>query len=138
MRTLIATIAGLMLLTTAAAAQDPDKGAALYKTHCAECHGIDAGGDGPLAGALLIKPTDLTALAKANGGEFPLERVLRRIDGTDPLVSHGSPMPVFGPYFEGVANTPMKLKSGQPIMVSDPIADLVSHILTLQEGSEAQ
>jgi mono/diheme cytochrome c family protein len=133
MRRVLACLSALALTAVPALAQDVDQGRALFQTHCATCHGADATGQGPLAGALVLQPVDLTALAAGNGGAFPLERVLRRIDGTDPLVSHGSPMPVYGPYFEGVANTPMKLPSGQPVLVSEPIADLVGYLQSLQE-----
>ncbi|MFP7570117.1 c-type cytochrome [Marivita sp. S2033] len=134
MRTGTAGLIALVASAGIAAAQDVDEGQALYQTHCATCHGREAQGQGPLAGALLLQPVDLTTLSADNGGEFPLERVVKRIDGTDPLVSHGSPMPVFGPYFEGVSNTPLKLQSGQPIMVPDPIADLVGYLLSIQQG----
>ena len=130
-------LAGLTLLAVTAAplaAQDVDHGRALFQTHCATCHGADAKGQGPLAGALVLQPVDLTTLASRHGGVFPLERVLKRIDGTDPLVSHGSPMPVYGPYFEGVANTAMKLPSGQPVLVSEPIADLVGYLQSVQSA----
>lgn len=130
-------LAGLTLLAVTAAplaAQDVDHGRALFQTHCATCHGADAKGQGPLAGALVLQPVDLTTLASRHGGAFPLERVLKRIDGTDPLVSHGSPMPVYGPYFEGVANTAMKLPSGQPVLVSEPIADLVGYLQSVQSA----
>jgi mono/diheme cytochrome c family protein len=120
------------LSATALPAQDVDHGRALFQTHCATCHGADAAGNGPLAGALVLQPPNLTTLSAENDGVFPLERVVNRIDGTDPLVSHGSPMPVFGPYFEGVANVGMKLQSGQPIMVSEPIADLVGYLQSVQ------
>jgi len=85
-----------------------------------------------LAPALVLQPIDLTTLSSRNDGTFPLERVLKRIDGTDPLVSHGSPMPVFGPYFEGVANVPMKLADAQPILVPQPMADLVAYLMSVQ------
>ena len=130
-------LAGLTLLAVTAAplaAQDVDHGRALFQTHCATCHGADAKGQGPLAGALVLQPVDLTTLASRHGGAFPLERVLKRIDGTDPLVSHGSPMPVYGPYFEGVANTAMKFPSGQPVLVSEPIADLVGYLQSVQSA----
>ena len=123
---ILATLPGL------AAAQDAETGRALYRSHCATCHGLDARGDGPMAGVLLIKPVNLAELAAANGGSFPLERVIKRIDGRDPLVSHGSPMPVYGDYFEGVANTPMKLPDGQPILAAEPVVDIVSYLLAIQ------
>jgi mono/diheme cytochrome c family protein len=132
MRRFGACLLTLCLGSTALFAQDVDHGRALYLNHCANCHGQNADGKGPLAPALLLQPTNLTELATKNGGEFPLEQAVRRIDGTDPLVSHGSPMPIYGPYFEGVANAPMKLPSGQPILVSEPIADLVAYLQSVQ------
>ncbi|WP_271949485.1 c-type cytochrome [Ruegeria faecimaris] len=111
-------------------AQDADTGAELYQHYCATCHGIDATGYGPMAGVLVIQPTDLTRLASSEG-VFPTARVVARIDGRDPLVSHGSPMPVYGPYFEG-QDTAMKTPDGQPILTSQPIVDLVAYLQTLQ------
>lgn len=132
MRRSTACFAALCMSALPVIAQDADMGRALYQTHCASCHGADANGEGPLAPALLLQPVDLTGLSAAHDGDFPLERVLRRIDGTDPLVSHGSPMPVYGPYFEGVANTPMKLPTGQPILAPEPMADLVAYLMSIQ------
>ncbi|GGC20544.1 hypothetical protein GCM10011363_41500 [Marivita lacus] len=132
MRHALASLACLALTAVPLLAQDVDHGRALFQTHCATCHGADAKGQGPLAAALVLQPSDLTTLSARNERSFPLERVLSRIDGTDPMVSHGSPMPVFGPYFEGVANTPMKLPSGQPLIVAEPIADLVGYLQSLQ------
>ncbi|SMO66342.1 c-type cytochrome [Ruegeria faecimaris] len=111
-------------------AQDTDTGAELYQHYCATCHGIDATGYGPMAGVLVIQPTDLTRLASSEG-VFPTARVVARIDGRDPLVSHGSPMPVYGPYFEG-QDTAMKTPDGQPILTSQPIVDLVAYLQRLQ------
>ena len=132
MRRSTACLIALCLSATALPAQDADQGRALYQTHCASCHGADAEGQGPLAPALVLQPIDLTTLSSRNDGTFPLERVLKRIDGTDPLVSHGSPMPVFGPYFEGVANVPMKLADAQSILVPQPTADLVAYLMSVQ------
>lgn len=114
-----------------AAAQDADVGSELYETHCSVCHGLEARGNGPLAPALLLQPPSLNDLVIRHG-TFPMERVVSRIDGRDPLVSHGSPMPVYGPFFEG-DDTALKTRSGQPIMTSRPIADLVSYLIKIQE-----
>lgn len=114
------------------AAQDAGVGADLYARHCATCHGVDAKGKGPMASVLLVQPVDLTQLAAGNEGAFPFLRVVRRIDGRDPLVSHGSPMPVYGDFFEG-DDTAMKTASGQPLMTSRAIADLVAFLQTVQE-----
>lgn len=128
-------IAGLLLaasMTTSAVAQDIEEGEALYLTYCATCHGLDADGRGPMGPALVLQPTDLTRLQAENEGVFPIVRVVRRIDGRDPLVSHGSPMPVFGDYFEG-RNVALRTPSGQNIMTSTPVADLVAWLETVQE-----
>jgi mono/diheme cytochrome c family protein len=77
-------------------------GSYLFKTHCATCHGRDAKGEGPLAGALRFAPSDLTLIAKRNGGAFPSEQVYRTIDGRKPVKGHGGPdMPVWGDAFKG-------------------------------------
>lgn len=57
--------------------------------------------------------------------------MVKRIDGRDPLVSHGSPMPVYGFFFEG-RDKALKTPSGQPILTSQPIIDLIAHLQTLQ------
>lgn len=122
-----------LLISTLAApalAQDATEGEQLYRHHCATCHGIEATGHGPMAGVLVISPADLTTLSE--DGELPVARIVRRIDGRDPLVSHGSPMPVYGPYFEG-RDTAIKSETGQPILTSQPIVDLLAYIATLQK-----
>src|SRR5881628_2806023 len=60
-----------------------------FRTYCASCHGESAKGDGPVARDLKIHPSDLTALAKANGGEFPADQVYRAIDGRAGVRGHG-------------------------------------------------
>lgn len=121
---------GVLAVASQAAAQDVTTGAELYQHYCATCHGTDATGHGPMAGVLVIQPPDLTKLA-GEDGVFPTARVVARIDGRDPLVSHGSPMPVYGPYFDG-QDTSMKTPAGQPILTSQPIVDLVAYLETLQ------
>lgn len=123
--------AAALAVASPALAQDAQTGAELYQHYCATCHGLDATGHGPMAGVLVIQPTNLKTLADENG-VFPTARVVGRIDGRDPLVSHGSPMPVYGPYFEG-QDTAIKTPDGQPILTSQPIADLVEFLKTLQE-----
>ena len=121
-------------LTGAAApglAQDVNKGAELYRVHCATCHGIEATGQGPMVGVLVIRPPNLKILQAGNGGVFPTERVVARIDGRDPVISHGSPMPVYGFFFEG-QDTAIKAPNGQPILTSRPIADLLAYLQSIQ------
>lgn len=126
-------LAGVLVsaLAGSALAQDTDEGRILFVDHCATCHGLNADGSGPMAGVLLVKPADLTALSSENEGAFPLTKVIMRVDGRDPLVAHGSPMPVYGDFFEG-DDTALKTASGQPIMTSRAIADLVAYLKELQ------
>ncbi|SPJ28644.1 c-type cytochrome [Falsiruegeria mediterranea] len=119
----------LGLAASASMAQDAEMGEALYLKHCATCHGIEATGQGPMAGVLVIKPVDLTQLEQ--DGIFPVERVAKRIDGRDALISHGSPMPVYGDFFEG-RDVAIKTHTGQPLMTSQPIVDLIAYMRTLQ------
>ena len=71
-------------------------GSELYREHCAVCHGIDAKGRGPAADALKKAPTDLTIIAKKNGGKFPALVVKQQIQGGD-LIEHGTAeMPIWG------------------------------------------
>ena len=133
MRTTLTLALALAVVVTGASAQDADIGRSLYHTHCATCHGLEGRGDGPMSGVLLIKPVNLTELTAANGGTFPLERVVKRIDGRDPLVSHGSPMPVYGDYFEGIFDVPIKTPAGQPVLTSRPVVNLVAYLLEIQK-----
>jgi mono/diheme cytochrome c family protein len=107
------------------------RGEGIYMRHCATCHGIDAQGNGPMAPVLLLQPTDLTRLAATNGGTLPVIRIVTRIDGRDPLASHGSPMPLFGQLFEP-QDTAIKAPDGMPVLTSQPIADLLAWIETIQ------
>lgn len=132
MKHVIATLALICAAPLTALAQDISTGATLYQRHCATCHGVDADGKGPMRPALLLQPPSLLDLAARNDGTFPIIRVVSRIDGRDPLVSHGSPMPVYGWYFEG-EDTAIKAETGQPILTSQPIVDLMAYLQSIQE-----
>ena len=123
-----------MLHAVPAVSQSAERGTEYYMQHCATCHGLDARGNGPMAGVLLVQPSDLTTLNARNDGVFPTIRVVMRIDGRDPLVSHGSSMPVYGQFFEQGADVAIKAPSGQPILTSEPIVDLVAYLQSLQSG----
>ena len=132
MKALIGTVLAFGMMHGTAMAQDLEAGQKIYVTYCATCHGLELTGRGPMAGALMLQPTDLTELKSRNDGVFPIQRVVMRIDGSDPLVSHGSPMPVYGPFFEG-DDVAIKAESGQPIMTSSPVVDLVAYLQSVQE-----
>lgn len=125
----------LFLLGTAmslpAGAQDLETGKQHFEDYCATCHGIGAKGDGPMSGVLTLPPTNLTLLASERGGEFPINDVVAKIDGRNPLLAHGSEMPVYGDYFEG-KGVVIRDEAGVPIMTSQPIIDIVSWLASIQ------
>lgn len=131
-------IAFACLLALPAAAQDLEPGdaaagQALFATYCAACHGVEGRGDGRMAPILTVLPPDLTQLEAGNGGVFPTERVVFQIDGRDPLLAHGGDMPLFGEFFQGMPDIAMQAETGQPILTSQPIADLVAWLRAMQE-----
>ena len=74
-----------------------DFGKREFENSCADCHGMDAKGNGVLAANLKVAPPDLTLLTKNNGGVFPVERIFTVIDGRTQIASHGSrDMPIWG------------------------------------------
>ena len=134
MRRFVLGLGFLALLGTGpVAAQDPGIGARIFLNECATCHGLQGRGNGPMSPVLLVPPSNLTTLTRRHDGMFPVQRVVNRIDGRDPLVSHGSDMPIFGEFFDGVQNVALKAQNGQPILVSQPIADLVIFLQAIQE-----
>jgi len=93
-------LGGALLISGAAFAQQTfDLGKYEYDTKCASCHGLSGKGDGMLRPYLVNAPSDLTTLAKRNGGAFPSQLVWLTIDGRTekPIGPHGSrEMPVWG------------------------------------------
>lgn len=102
-------------------------GAYSFRTYCASCHGVDGKGDGPLTASLRFHPPDLTLIAKRNGGEFPTEKVVRIVDGRDPVKGHGGPdMPIWGDAFRS-ADTGYDDESAKA-----KIRAVVEHLKTMQ------
>ncbi len=126
-------ILGLLIgFAAPALAQDVQQGASLYQFYCATCHGVGGAGNGPMSPSLVVRPADLTTLTARNNDVFPVTRVVMRIDGREPLVSHGSSMPVYGDFFAGT-DVATKAETGQPIMTSQPIVDLLAYLQSIQQ-----
>jgi mono/diheme cytochrome c family protein len=86
--------------TSAASGQE------MYRSYCASCHGPDGKGNGPAMSALKVAPTDLTQLARRNGGHYPEMQVFNTIAGDSNVPSHGSKdMPVWGPLFSRLSES---------------------------------
>ncbi|MEQ9258808.1 MAG: cytochrome c [Roseovarius sp.] len=128
------TLASLAIFAATATAQEPDpeNGRDLFLYFCAECHGKEAKGGGPVAPALETPPPDLTGIAARNGGTFPLGEVAMRIDGRAPVMAHGD-MPVYGPYLESDAFIAMRLPDNQQMMMPVPLADVLAYLRSIQE-----
>ena len=87
---------------------------------------LDAKGTGPVAVVLKYKPSDLTQLAKRNGGKFP-SAVVEDALQSDPLIpAHGSRgMPIWSDAFR---NT-----NRDEIMVKIKIHNVVLYVESIQQ-----
>ncbi len=116
-----------------AQAQDAEIGQDLFLSYCSACHGPAGQGDGPMAEVLTVAPPDLRQIAARNGGVFPVLGVAAQIDGRDPLLAHGGEMPIFGRWFATEGEVALAEPSGQPVLMANSIADLVSYLMEIQE-----
>jgi mono/diheme cytochrome c family protein len=81
------------------------EGSDLFSEYCAVCHGKDEKGGGPAAVALNKRPSDLTQLARKNGGKFDALAVQLLITGSDVVAAHGSrDMPTWGTVFASMSS----------------------------------
>ena len=103
-----------------------------YLFHCATCHGLNARGDGPAAGAFRIRPSNLTLLARRNGGVFPEKQIFAAIEGSAGVQAHGTrEMPVWGNVFEAQgANTYNRAETARE--VRERIQNLVDYLKSIQ------
>jgi mono/diheme cytochrome c family protein len=112
-------------------------GSGEFRSHCAQCHGADGKGDGPVAAALKVRPADLTMLAKKNGGVYPAEEVTNAIEGTKGIQAHGTmgehtPMPIWGLTFRA-STTSGAGAEFTPQEVKKKVKLLVEYIKSIQE-----
>ncbi len=129
-RVIVMTLATAGLVSAQDA--DPGDGRDIYMSYCVQCHGFDAKGVGPMAEILSVVTPDLTELAALNDGVFPTGAVAMKIDGRAPVLAHGGDMPLFGPVFDNGKGVLVRLPSGQSMMISQTLADLVSYLETVQ------
>lgn len=96
-----------------------------YVRHCALCHGLDGFGNGPLAAAMTIAPSDLTRIAAKHGGEFPAAKVADVIRNGGGVLGHGSnAMLAWGTYFA---------EKRKPEVARARIRALVGYIKSIQQ-----
>ena len=101
-----------------------DLGARDYRNNCADCHGKDGKGNGPMAKQLATPPKDLTLLSKKNGGSFPETAVYNIIDGRRVSDFHGQEMPIWGEQFRDI--------EGDEGAVEERISNLIKYIESIQ------
>ncbi len=133
-RLVIPILAALTLLAcTSGRCRDLSRshsGAQLFQVYCASCHGADARGNGPVAEFLSVRVPDLTKLAVADGGEFPLDKVYRIIDGQSQMPVHGERhMPVWEYEFFGAEADDQSAHQ----QATDKVNSLVNYLRTLQQ-----
>ena len=125
-----ASFMAMTLLSSASFAQGRvDYGQKAYESSCASCHGVTGKGDGTMRPYLVKAPTDLTTLAKRNGGVFPVQRIWETIDGrsSTEIGPHGArEMPVWGDVFRGEDTQPRDLHA------RNRIASLVDYLARMQ------
>jgi mono/diheme cytochrome c family protein len=128
--------ASLFASTTGANAQTDEDffhiGVIEYEVACLPCHGIDGRGDGPRAELLNTRPTDLTGITRANGGDFPADRLRMIIDGRVWVADHGArAMPLWGERYRSLANDAGIEDPEQEVQTR--IDALVQYVESLQE-----
>lgn len=128
---LLVSALALGISATCASAQS-SAGLEEFVQSCASCHGVAGQGNGPLAEYMTVAVPDLTQLARANDGEFPLLAVIQIIDGRTGVRGHGSQMPVWGARYE-TEYLPETGEYGSELMVRGRILALAMHIESIQE-----
>jgi len=132
MRILVVAMASVGVLarasSVAGAAEAGPPGKAMYRKYCAACHGETGKGDGVVSGFMQPKPTDLTQIAKKNGGQFPFMTVAEDIDGTNTIRAHGDPsMPVWGEVFRSDLPSSMARQSeirGRIMLITEHVRSI--------------
>ena len=88
------------LLATTLSSLGVPTGRDLFLEHCAQCHGNDGTGNGPMASVLTIKPADLTEISRRANGKFSADRIAEIIRYGGDITGHGlRAMPIWGSVF---------------------------------------
>jgi hypothetical protein len=85
---------------------------------------------------LVSKPSDLTLLAKNNGGVFPAQKLYEIIDGREEVASHGPrTIPVWGRAFRSTVPHVEELGMADfgPQIAHARIASVVDYLYRIQE-----
>jgi hypothetical protein len=103
---------------------------------CADCHGADARGNGPLAENLPKKPPDLTRIEERAHGVFDRKAIYDWIVGLKMTESHGSrEMPIWGDWLMDEAiegSTSLDAAEAAEKEIERRIMAIVEYLETLQ------
>jgi hypothetical protein len=106
---------------------------------CADCHGEDARGNGPLAVNLTKVPPDLTQISKRAGGKFDEKAVFEWILGLNMPSEHGTrEMPIWGDWLMDEAlgeSTSLQAATAAEQAVKSRVMALVKYLKKLQGGN---
>ncbi len=129
-------IAATLLLVVAgtASSEEQSPGRTEYMNSCQICHGDGGKGDGPFNAVMSLPIPDLTTIKQRNGGTFPVDEILRVIDGRESIEGHGFPMPVWGSRYKAEAAE----KAGPWVVRAELLArsrilELAFYLLSIQE-----
>ena len=121
---------GLGACVIASTPEPMPTGAEDFADFCAGCHGLSGNGNGEMAATLSRRPTDLTLLARRNGGTFPTTQVMAKIWGY--TGGKGSDvMPNFGPLLD---SDMVPYDGGDGIMSPTPmrLVQIAEHLQAIQ------
>jgi mono/diheme cytochrome c family protein len=125
-------LVGLFIIVGAisASAGEVAQGRAAYLQYCASCHGLDGGGNGPMARILTTPPANLRRLSERYGNPLPEKRIAQFIDGRAEVAAHGPrDMPVWGERLSADA-------AGNEHQTRALIAKLVAYLQSIQTGPQ--
>ncbi len=134
--TVLGAIAVMAASLQSGLAQEVAFGEAEYMNSCAQCHGTDGKGGGPMASYLTGSLPDLTQIQKNNGGVFPFVSIYEMIDGRQAMGAHGTrEMPAWGGRYRIDANDQLTYDFGvsRETYVRTRILALIEHLASLQE-----
>jgi hypothetical protein len=131
--TCLQLLLGAVLLAVPATAAAESAGRVVFTTYCASCHGVDGRGHGPVAGALVTQPSDLTKLTKRFGMPLQRSKLAEYIDGRIDVKAHGPrEMPVWGERFDWDLGPGMLATEDTKRRTIDVIIEYLSSIQTIQ------
>ena len=135
MKSLVGAVLVLGLAVQQAAAEERSFGSVEFMNSCAQCHGEDGTGGGPMVGYLTGSMPDLTQLQANNGGVFPVTATYAVIDGSAAMGPHGTrEMPAWGNRYSVDAEDQLGMDFGvsRETYVRTRILALIEYLASIQ------